>query len=185
MRKFLYRLFAPPVFSEDEDRTRIAFMLNVISWSLLFVVAIILILRSIQRQDANLQEVNLVLTVIIAAIALVLLLTHQGFVRLASILLVATVWIGLCYTAWVADGIRDVTFFGYSVPILMAGLLLGWQGAIFFTVVSILSGWALAYAETYQRFFPTLDTPLHFARDMSGIFALIGILIYLTISNLQ
>jgi hypothetical protein len=185
MRNLLYRFFAPPVFPEDEDRTRTAFLLNIIGWSLLFVVAIILILRSIQRQDANLQEVNLVLTVIILAIALILFLNHKGFVRLASILLVSIVWIGLCYTAWVADGIRDVTFFGFAVPILMAGLLIGWQGAIFFTVASILSGWLLAYAETYQLFFPTLDTPMHFARDLSGIFALMGILIYLTISNLQ
>jgi GAF domain-containing protein len=176
---------APPVFPEDEDRTRTAFLLNIICWSVLFVLAIILILRSIQRQDANLQEVNLILIGLIVLIALSLFLMHRGYVRLASILLVSTAWIGLCYTAWVADGIRDVTFFGFTIPILMAGLLIGWQGAIFFMVASILSGWMLAYAETYQLFFPTLDTPLHFARDMSGIFALMGILIYLTISNLQ
>lgn len=185
MRNLLYRFFAPPVFAEDEDRTRTAFLLDIISWSLLVVVAIILILRSIQRQDANLQEVNLILTVIILAIALILFLNRKGFVGLASILLVSTVWIGLCYTAWVADGIRDVTFFGFAIPVLMAGLLIGWQGAVFFTVASILSGWVLAYAETYRLFFPTLDTPFHFARDMSGVFALMGILIYLTISNLQ
>jgi GAF domain-containing protein len=185
MRNFLFRFFAPPVFPEDEDRTRSAALLNVIGWSLLFVVLVILILRIIQGQDVNLVEVNLILTAFLAAIALILLLTHRGYIKAASVLLVCTVWLALSYTAWVADGIRDVTFFGYSIPILMAGLLLGWQGATFFAVASVLSGWALAYAETSQRFFPTLDTPLHFARDMSGVFALMGILIYLTISNLQ
>ena len=185
MRNLLYRIFAPPVFPEDEDRTRTAYLLNVIGWSLLFVVASILILRSIQRQDANLQEVNLILTVIILAIVFILFLNHKGLVSVASTLLVSVVWIGLCYTAWVADGIRDVTFFGFAIPILMAGLLIGWQGAIFFAAASILVGWVLAYAEIHQLFLPTLDTPMHFARDMSGIFALIGILIYLTISNLK
>jgi GAF domain-containing protein len=185
MRNLLYRLFTPPVFPEDEDRTRTAYLLNIIGWSLLFVVATLLILRSIQRQDANLQEVNLILTGIILAIVFILFLSHKGLVRLASILLVSIVWIGLCYTAWVADGIHDVTFFGFAIPILMAGLLIGWQGAIFFIAASILAGWVLAYAETYQLFLPTLDTAMHFARDMSGVFALIGILIYLTISNLQ
>jgi GAF domain-containing protein len=92
---------------------------------------------------------------------------------------------GLTYLTWIADGIRDVAFFGYSIPILMAGLLLGWQGALSFTILSIFAGWALAYAETYQLFFPTLDEPLNFARDMTGVFALAGIIIYLTISNLQ
>jgi len=67
----------------------------------------------------------------------------------------------------------------------MAGLLLGWQGALSFTVLSIFSGWALAYAETYQLFFPTLDEPLNFARDMTGVLALVGLIIYLTITNLQ
>ena len=185
MRNLLYRIFAPPVFPEDEDRTRTAYLLNIIGWSLLFVVATILLLRSIQRQDANLQEVNLILSVMILAIVFILFLNHKGLVRVASTLLVSVVWIGLCYTAWVADGIRDVTFFGFAIPILMAGLLIGWQGAIFFAAASILVGWVLAYAEIYQLFLPTLDTPMHFARDMSGIFALIGILIYLTISNLK
>lgn len=185
MRKFLYRLFAPPVFPEDEDRTRSAAILNIISWSLLFVLLTILVLRSIQKQDVNLVEVNLALTVTIIAIALILFLTHKGYIRVAGILLVSIVWLGLFYMTWVADGIRDVALFGYSVPILMAGLLIGWPAAIFFTVASILSGWALAYAETYQLFFPTLDTPMHFARDMSGVFALMGVLIYMTISNLQ
>jgi GAF domain-containing protein len=51
--------------------------------------------------------------------------------------------------------------------------------------VSILSGWALAYAEATRLFVPTLDAPLNFARDMTGLFLLIGILIYLTITSLQ
>jgi GAF domain-containing protein len=185
MRKTLYQFFAPPLFPEDEDRTRTAFMLNSIGWSLLFVLIAILGLRSIQGQDPNLREVNQILVSIVITTALLLFLTHRGYVRLASILLVGTVWAGLCYTTWVADGIRDVAFFAYTVPILMAGLLLSWPGAIIFTLASILSGWALAYAETNQLFVPTLDTPLHFARDMSGVFALMGILIFLTISNLQ
>lgn len=185
MRILLYRFFAPPVFPEDEDRTRSGAILNIIGWSLLFVVLAILIMRSIQRQDVNLVEVNLVLAIFILVLTLILFLTRKGYVRVAGILLVSTVWIALSFMTWIADGIRDVAFFAYSIPILMAGLLIGWQGAIFFTVASIFSGWALAYAETNQLFLPTLDTSLHFARDMSGVFALMGILIYLTISNLQ
>ena len=118
-------------------------------------------------------------------IILALLLSRRGYVITASLIFISATWLGLSYVAWIADGIRDIAFFGYIIPIMMAGLLLGWQGALGFTAVSILSGWALAYAQAAQLLVPTLDTPLHFARDMTAVFALSGLIIYLTISNLQ
>ena len=185
MRKTLYRFFVPPVFPEDEDKTRSAAILNVIGWSTIVIVLTILILRLIQGQDINQVEVNFALITVSVAIVLMILLTHRGFVRAASVLLVSAVWIGLGFLTWAADGIRDVSFLGYVIPILMAGLLLGWRGALFFTLISILAGWVLAFAQTYQLFFPTLDTPLHFARDITAIFVLVGVLIFLMITSLQ
>ncbi|HEX6268634.1 MAG TPA: GAF domain-containing protein [Anaerolineales bacterium] len=180
-REFL----APPVFTEDEDKTRSAAILNTIGLSTIAILTILLLIRTVQSRDANLIEVNLMLIVITIAIAFILYMARKGHVNTASLLLIAVVWIGLSYLTWVADGIRDVAFFGYFIPILMAGLLLGWRGAIGFIFLSVLSGWALAYAETTRMFIPTLDQPLSFARDMTGIFILTGILIYLTIHNLQ
>lgn len=185
MRATLLRFFGPPVFSEDEDQTRAAATINALSWSALVILISLLVMRIVQGQDVNLVEVNLVLTAIILAIAIVLLLIHRGTIQVASVLLVLTAWIGLSYVAWIADGIRDVTFVAYTVPILLAGLLLGWRAALLVTGISILSGWILAYAQASGLFLPTLDTPLNFARDMTGVFALTGVLIYLTISSLQ
>jgi len=179
-RKFL----APPIFPDD-DKTRSAANVNTIGWSIIVIALGTVVFRTIQAQDPNLVEVNLILIAISIALVFILFLSHRGFVRVASILLVGIIWLGLSFVPWLADGIRDVTFFGYAIPILIAGLLLGWRGASVVTIASILSGWALAYAETNQLFNPTLDTPLHFARDMTGIFVLIGVLIYLTISSLQ
>jgi GAF domain-containing protein len=185
MQNAFRKFFASPVFSEDEDKTRSAAILNILGWSTMFIVVTLLFIRIVEGRDINLVEVNLALILIVIAIALMLFLSRQGYIRTAGLLFVTTIWMGLSYLTWIADGIRDVAFFGYSIPILMAGLLLGWQGALSFTILSIFSGWALAYAETYQLFFPTLDEPLNFARDMTGVFALVGIIIYLTITNLQ
>jgi GAF domain-containing protein len=179
------KFFAPPIFPQNEDKTRSAAILNVIGWSTIFVLTIILIIRTLQSQDVNLVEVNLVLVAVITATGLMLFLSHNGNVQAASFLLIATLWVGLTYIAWVADGIRDVTFFGYSIPILLAGLLLGWRGAAFITLLSIISGWGLAYAETTQLFSPTLDQPLNFARDVTGVLVLMGVIIYLMITSLQ
>ena len=185
MQNSFRKFFASPIFPEDEDKTRSATILNIIGWSTIFVLTIILIIRTLQSQDVNLVEVNLVLIAVITATGLMLFLSHNGNVQAASFLLVATLWVGLTYIAWVADGIRDVTFFGYSIPILLAGLLLGWRGAAVITLLSIISGWGLAYAEITQLFSPTLDEPLNFARDVTGVFALMGVIIYLMITSLQ
>ena len=185
MKNSFRRLFSPPVFSEDEDRTRAAAILNAIGWSSIAVLTTLLIIRTVQGRDVNLVKVNFALMALLIAIALMLFLARQGYIRTAGLLLVTTVWMGLSYLTWVADGIRDVAFFAYSIPILMAGLLLGWQGILGFTVLSIIAGWALAYAQTNQLFFPTLDEPLSFARDMTGVLALVGLIIYLTINSLQ
>jgi GAF domain-containing protein len=181
LRKFL----APPVFPEDEDKNRAAAILNTIGWSTSFIVVVIIIIRMILGGDVNLTEVNLVLTAITVAIVLMLYLSRLGYVKAASFLFVAAVWAGLSSVMWVADGIRDVTFFAYSIPILIAALLLGWREAAGVIVVSILSGWALAYAEASRLFVPTLDEPVNFARDMTGVFILIGVLIYLMITGLR
>lgn len=185
MQNDFRKVFAPPVFLEDEDKTRSAATLNTIGWSTLFIVVSILLLRVLQRNDVNLAEVNSILLIVTIAIASVLYLSHRGYVKLASFIFVTTVWGGLSYVAWAADGIRDISFFAYSIPILMAGLLIGWRSAVIVTFFSIISGWALAYAETAQLFVPTLDNPINFARDMTGVFALIGLLIYLMITGLQ
>ena len=178
-------VFTPPIFPEDEDKTRSATLLNTIGWSSMLVVASILLIRIIQGNDVNLAEVNWSLTAVILAIALILFLSKRGYVKAASFLFVAIVWGGLSYVTWIADGIRDVAFFAYSVPILIAGLLVGWRGMAIVTLASILSGWALAFAETNQLFQPTLDEPLNLARDMTGVFTLMGILIYLISSSLE
>jgi GAF domain-containing protein len=185
MQKDFSKFFAPPRFPEDEDKTRTAAVLNTIGWSTLLIVISILLVRIVQRNDVNLTEINWILTGIIFVIVFVLYLSHRGYIKVASFLFVATLWGGLSYVAWVADGIRDIAFFAYSIPILMAGLLIGWRSTAILTFCSILSGWALAYAETVQLFVPTLDEPINFARDMTGVFVLMGVLIYLMITGLQ
>ena len=184
MQRSIVSLLSPPVFADD-DKARRASILNAMGWSTLFIVAIILVMRILQGQDTNLLEVNLVLVAVMLVIGLVIYLTHQGQLRTAAILLIAMIWVALTSVAWLADGIRDVTFFGSIIPILLAGLLLGWRASVLVTLASMASGWVLAYAEANQVFQPSLDQPLNFVRDVSGVLILTGILVYLTISGLQ
>ena len=185
MQNIFRKIFAPPVFPEDENKTRSAAILNTIGWSTLLMLLCILIIRVAQGNDANFAEVNWILAAVSVVTAAVLYLSDRGYVKPASFIFVVTLWGGLSYVAWAADGIRDIAFFAYTIPILIAGLLIGWRGAVTATLFSVVSGWALAYAEAAQLFIPTLDEPLNFARDMTGVFILIGVLLYLIITSLQ
>ena len=186
MKNAFRKLFAPPVFPEDEDKTRSAFVMNIIAWIVIGVLVLMFLWRLVVSQQAITGPTNVALLGILLAAALALLVSHQGYVYPASVLLVATGWIGLSYLAWIAEGIRDVGFFGYFVPILMAGLLLGWRGAVGFTALSCLSGWALAYAETRGWLvIGAFDKPLNFAGYMTGIFFIAAALLYFMIATLQ
>jgi GAF domain-containing protein len=114
-----------------------------------------------------------------------LYISHRGYVKLASFIVIALGWIGLSSLTLPSDGIRDAAFMAYILPILMAGLLLGWKWAIGFIVLSILSGWALAFAEVNGAVNSTTYRPYDFALIMTGVFAIAGSFVSLMIDNLQ
>ena len=99
MQQDFRKIFAPPVFTEDDEKTRSATIIYTIGWSTLFILVIILVLRVIQGQDPNLVEVNWVLATMIAVIAFMLFMARSGYVGIASFLLVVTIWGGLSYIA--------------------------------------------------------------------------------------
>jgi len=185
MQKVFRRFFAPPVFPEDEDKTRSAVTLNVIGWTIIGGLTILFLLRNIAPQAPIRSSVNLIFLGIILTTGLTLYISRYGYVQVASLILITMGWIGLSSFAWAAEGIRDVAVFGFFLPILMAGLLVGWKGAIGFTVVSVISSWVLVYAETNGLISAELGTPVNFARDLSFIFGIACVLISLTIRSLQ
>jgi GAF domain-containing protein len=185
MQQSFRKIFAPPVFPGDESRTHLAGILNILGWSIIAVSAILTIFRSLAAPEPNSDSVNLVFLIIVLVTALTLYISRRGYVRIASFIMIAMGWVGLSSFAWVAEGIRDVAFSGYFLCILMAGMLLGWRGAIGFIVLSIISGWFLAYAEMTGLLVTELGSVWSFARDMTGVFAIAGIVIYLMITNLQ
>src|SRR5688500_12643698 len=82
------KIVAPPVFENDEDKTRITTMLNTILWSQLGVLVAINILFGIVSLFSEQAPQNLAISFIaIGMFAGMLVLVHQGFVRGISYLL--------------------------------------------------------------------------------------------------
>jgi PAS domain S-box-containing protein len=140
--KFLMKLFSPPVF-EDETETEKAYLLHVILWTLVFV-PIPFVLYTLIAERENIARA-LIQTAFGETVNIILLVVlRKGFVRSASIVQVSAFWFFFTATAVTGSGVQSEAYLlGYAVVIAIAGLLLGGRGALIFTVLSILSGWAM------------------------------------------
>ena len=87
------KILTPPTFAEDDDKTRSAAILNTIGWSTIAILLTLLVIRTMQGQDINLTEVNLILTITAIAIGFMLYVSRRGHVKAASLLFVTTIWI--------------------------------------------------------------------------------------------
>lgn len=185
MLKQLGTFFIPPVFPEDEDKTRKARYAYVIALAFLAIaIGFELFVRLFTRYT-EVALFDLVLFGLALICLLGLLLLRQGYVRFTSFLLLALVWLASNGVAAMGFGARDASFIVNFAIVLMAGLLLGWQASLLVTLLSIASGFALAYAEQNQLIGTTVYPITAFARDITFVFGLNGVFIYLLIHGLE
>jgi methyl-accepting chemotaxis protein len=137
-----------PIF-EDEDKTRIASLLNVILLALL--VAAILVIVATPFQDSATEDSFMLassVTMTIASLGL-LILMHRGHLMIASALLLAGLW-GVV-TAWIlffGNSIQnDTNVLNYALIIVLSGLLMGKQAAIASTVINLLTVTGISYIQ--------------------------------------
>jgi GAF domain-containing protein len=183
--KQLRTLFAPPVFPEDEDKTRKARYANAISLTFIIVALGYEVAIRITRGYLGLGLIDIVLFAIAFLLSIGLILLRRGFLQLTSILLVGLIWTAINGVAASGFGIRDSSYITNLAVILMAGLLLGWQASVVVTVLSILSGFGLAYAEQNGLIKTVSYPPASFAQDMTFVLSLNAVLIYLLINGLE
>jgi GAF domain-containing protein len=181
VRKF----FRPPVFPEDEDKTRRARYANAIIIAFLAVVIVFETLIRVSENYTDLSYVDLIMLGLVALFITALILLRKGYVQQTSILLVVLVWIASNGLAATSFGAKDASYITNFAIILMAGLLLGWPAALSFTILSALSGFALAYAEQNGFIVVPAYPILSFARDVTIVFILNGVLILLLITGLE
>lgn len=172
----------PPHF-EDEKLNRTArFTHYLLLASLLIVLLIVisqLITNSNSRRD-SLILVGLMFLFLGAAVGL-----RRGHVKAASYIFVISGWSVLTVLAFIGSGIHGTAFIAYIIVILLAGLLLGWRTAIVFTILSILSGWTMAYVETANIITMQPYSAYNVALDTTFIYTLIVVVLTLIISSLE
>jgi len=184
IRKFI----APPIYPDNEEKTRKARYLNTI------LLAAILLLTFFLPLIAGSDYVSTksffgpstaVITFLLIVMVGLFIWMRFGFITQASFTLVILTWLALTAQDFSAAGIRDTIYMGYIVVILLAGLLLDVRYSIGVVIASILAGWVFAYMEASSLFIPRIDTAYNMARDFTVIFILIGVLTYISLSGLQ
>ena len=138
-------LFRPPRF-EDEEKTREAFLLNIILWVLIIVPIPLLIYAFLFTPEG----LSRVLTQVIfgeAVNVFLLIVLRRGYVRSTSIMQIVAFTFFFTATAWTGAGIHDPAYqIGYALVIAIAGFLIGMRGALIMVGVSLLSGGLMVVA---------------------------------------
>ncbi len=180
LRKFL----AAPVFPEDEYKTRSASQINtivIVSSILLLGLFIARVLLGISPRDTS----SIILLTVIVVMMIIWAVMRSGAVRLAGYITIVVIWLASTLLALDGSGIRGTGFVSYFVIMLLAGLLVGARAAIGIAILSILSGFALAYAETAGITVFTPDAPFTVAFEFTFIFIVSALIIKLIIDSLQ
>ncbi|HSB01330.1 MAG TPA: GAF domain-containing protein [Anaerolineales bacterium] len=181
----IFAPLAPPIFPEDEDKTRRAKYANAIAIAFLILVIgfeafirIFLHYVSFDFMDAGLLG-------IVGACVIGLVRLRRGDVRSISIMLVAIIWVASNGMALESFGAKDATYIANFAIVLMAGLLLGWPAALTVTVLSILSGLALGYAEQAGLIQVAAFPIMNYAVTVGIVLLLNAFLIFYLISGLE
>src|SRR5574341_1683568 len=185
MLKRMTKLFAPPIFPEDEDKTRKAKYANAITLTFIVILLGYEIGTRAIRGYSGLDITDLILILLAITILVGWILLKRGYLRFTSILLVVLIWVASNGIAVIGSGIQDSAYITNFSIVVMAGLLLGWRASIAVTVASILSGFGLAYAEESGLIGNLSYRPTALAQDITFIFGLNTVLIYLLISGLE
>jgi two-component system cell cycle sensor histidine kinase/response regulator CckA len=181
---FLRRFVASPVF-EDEEKTRIAGVLNSISLAVLGILAVIAALTPFVFDTL---AYGLIATGLVALLMLGMrLLIRRGRVRLAGGLFAAALWLLDTLLIYASGGITGGVSPGYVAIAVLAGLLLGGYAAFGFAGLSAVTGLVLVYVEKNGLLpSPILNLTLDAQwLSLASNLALVAALLYLATNSLK
>jgi len=138
----------PPIFPDDE-RTRVASLINAILWAML-VILMGLFTFSVYLL-AFPWGVLLPIVLAMAMAVFGLILVHRGRVRLTAFIVSAGHWLLVTVLLWAYGSILSPGPINYVGSILIVSLLLGGRLGLVFAGLSSLTTLALAIAETNGR----------------------------------
>jgi len=144
----------PPIFKED-DKTRIAAHVYLLSKIALILVALLGSLYPILTKRFSIDTI--VLWCLFPITLSVMQITRRGHVRLAGSIYTIISWLYINYTTLNTGGVRAVGVGGNLIILVAAAMLIGVRAVPAFGLASILTGFTLAFLQSHGRL-PALPT---------------------------
>ena len=147
----------PPIFEGDEDKTRVAALLNGILWTILYIT-----LANSFAAASFLKSPTSVVPAFVGFLSAyaALIMMKRGHVRGGSTALLTMIYAIFTVSIIFDNGTLGPSYFGFTVTTVIAGLLLGGRGAIIMAGINILTGLGVALFQNSlpARIFP--QTPV-------------------------
>ncbi len=142
----LKNLLTPPLFDNEEESHQ-AYLLHVILWGLILVpIPYVLYFVFLLPQESTRAIIQGVVGEVINISLMVAL--RRGFIRFTSFAQVIVFWLFFTISAFTGVGIQGESYLlGYPLVIVIAGILLGGPVALSVTILSLVSGLFMLYAE--------------------------------------
>jgi GAF domain-containing protein len=180
MPTWIKRWFQSPVF-EDEEKTRVARMLNAILWAVIATLIVRIATIAITNPGGASSVMGINGAVIVLTLGMIYLL-RAGHVRLVAAASVSVLWLVVSVTNFLFGGVRGVGYSSnYLILILAAGLLLSGRASILGATASAALGTVLYYLEINERVTPDVST-LEIGPMFSSVtprFFIIALFVYL------
>ena len=176
MWTWIRRRLAPPVFEGDEEKTRIARLLNV---TLLSLAAIGFLASGLGSLTGGGSPIVLISVAVVALLLLVLwVIMRRGRVRLASMLVTLLIFVLSGGVVYALGTIRAPIVSIYFLCVAVAGLFLGIRGIVVFTSLSLLALLGLLWAETSGLLPPVVQGPVGLTQWITWAAVLVAVALF-------
>ncbi len=150
----LRKKLAPPVFPDNEEKTRVARLLNII---LIFVMSLVM-LFSVPAWFSTPHIGRIAIELFLALLAVfMIMMLHRGYVYRVGFILSFTLWAAVTYGTYEAGGFAGSIMSAYFGIILIAELLLGIKTGIIFGILSIVAVGVMVYLDNTGALPPAPD----------------------------
>lgn len=144
----LRQFFAPPIF-EDQEKTRIAAILNTVLYSCITMLVVLNMILVMQSLISGQEFPDLIVSgTAIGSFIVLIVLMRLGFVNQVSLLLSFVISAVLAIALLRSEALMSPTITGYFVVIIIAGLLSGGWPALGMAFINLLCLGVLNYLAT-------------------------------------
>jgi len=148
--KLTMRGLAPPIFENDEDKTREAFILNTLQLMMITIISLAG-LASVFTFKEKIGSIS-----VVAGLAVIMgisrVLMYRGRLRAASLIVIAGLWVVVTTLVALAGGMQSIDAVYYLFLTTISGLLLGPAAALIMAGINALTGLLMLFLPLPQLF---------------------------------